>query len=164
MRALYRLRRSVALFICPEMARPYSGMTKPMERAARDAWLAGQRVVAKIYLEQEELARQGFIHTEPNRQMSLARKLFRASLGEAVTHQEGRETPPPDARFVATLSDTYFRESYPSFAQSYRLAVLMMGRLGVAPVPLEDAFQLIANEAKARGWPVTPQLSDPEES
>ena len=49
MRALYRLRRSVALFICPELALPYSGMTKPMERAARDAWLAGECEAARSY-------------------------------------------------------------------------------------------------------------------
>ncbi len=55
MRCLYPLRRRVALIICPELAQSYSGMTKPMERAARDAWLDGVRAAARAYHGQEGL-------------------------------------------------------------------------------------------------------------
>ena len=91
MRCLYRLRRRVALIICPELALPdilrspsvpdrpgYDGTTKPMERALRD----------RLAAERQLLERPGFFDVEDARQLARERKSGGVVQGEVATAKD----------------------------------------------------------------------------
>ena len=92
MRCLYRLRRRVALIICPELATPailrspsvpdrpgYDGTTKPMERALRD----------RLAAERQLLERPGFFDVEDARQLARERKSGGVALGATSFLNQG---------------------------------------------------------------------------